>query len=336
MIILTDFLRFPEQWTSSGISGESRRLPVRASFMDIIALIPDIYKADLILINHGGVKVYWMLLLFIVLPFLKRPIIISDLLLPKPNTRQQKIVAWLKKQFFKRVDHFIHNFRTLDDYERIYGISPLRSSYVPSKANLFGNPMVEVFSKAEQEEYVYAAGWSLRDFDTFFEAISRAGYPAAIPSPDFEQYRFHGSRFTWKLENLPQNLTLLDDDGSQEAWIRNLCKARIVVIPVIRDNLRSAGISVYTDAMLLKKCVIISDGPGVSDVLNDQAIIVPPEDPTALATAIQTAWENQQYREEIALKGQHYAISLGGEPALLQRLLNCSVSWYIKNHGNCA
>jgi glycosyltransferase involved in cell wall biosynthesis len=331
MMILTDFPRFPKKWKTSGqIEGVSRTSLAGASPKDLFQLIPDFRQADFVLVNMGGLNVYWLILLFWAFPFLKKPIIAVDIILRRPHTVKEKLIAWFKKILLKRVDHFVHYFRALDGYEKIYGISSEKSSYVPFKANIFGDHRVPKMLVTEKEEYVFSAGWSLRDYDTFFKAVSQLDYPAAIPEPNFQSLKEHGSRFTWRLENLPRNLVLLEHDGSsQESWIRNLCKARVVVIPILRDSICSRGISVYMDAMLLKKCVIISSGPGVSDVLTDQAIIVAPEDPVALAQAIRKVWEDPVLRSEVSLRGYRYATSLGGEPELLNRVLEQSVNWYI-------
>ena len=331
MRILTDFPKFPDPWkTSTGVEGESVRALAGTSLRDLFKLIPDIRRADLVLIHEGGSKLLGLVLLFWVLPFLKKPIVAVDLLLRKPQTAKERLSAWVKKIVLKRVDHFIHYFRALEGYEKIYGISPARSSYVPFKANIYGHPKVPEIASMEREEYVFAVGWSLRDYDTFFEAVSRLPYPAAILRPDRERLKQHGSRLTWKIENLPRNLVMIEHDASRESWIRNLCKARLVVIPMLRRTLCAGGISVYMEAMLLGKCVVISDVPGVSDVLRDQqAIIVPPEDPEALAQAIRKVWEDPVLRQETALRGQRYAAALGGEPELMQRILDRAVAWYL-------
>jgi len=333
-MILTDFKKFPKTWKTSGqIGGESHTSLAGASSRDLIKLISEFRQADFVLINSGGLNVYWLVVLFWALPFLKKPIIAVDIILRRPHTFKERLVARFKRILLKRVDHFIHYFKDLRGYEKLFGISPEKSSYVPFKANIFGDPRVAQMAETEKEEYVFTAGWSLRDYDTFFEAVSQLDYPAAIPQPDFQCLKDHGSRFTWRLENLPCNLVLLEHDGiSKESWIRNLCKARVVVIPVLRDAICSRGISVYMDAMLLKKCVIISSGPGVSDVLSDQAIVVPPENPVALARAIRKVWEDPVFRSKVALRGQQYAASLGGEPELLNRVLEQAVDWYIHRH----
>jgi glycosyltransferase involved in cell wall biosynthesis len=78
--------------------------------------------------------------------------------------------------------------------------------------------------------------------------------------------------------------------------------------------------------MYLGKCVIVSQGPGASDLLTDQAILVPPHDVAALREAIRTAWENEELRRRTAESGKRYASSLGGEEELLQRIFSQSVA----------
>jgi glycosyltransferase involved in cell wall biosynthesis len=52
---------------------------------------------------------------------------------------------------------------------------------------------------------------------------------------------------------------------------------------------------------------------------------VKPEDPDALRRAIQEAWENQELREQVAAAGRRYAMSLGGERELLERVFRKTV-----------
>jgi hypothetical protein len=47
---------------------------------------------------------------------------------------------------------------------------------------------------------------------------------------------------------------------------------------------------------------------------------VPPHDVAALRNAICTAWEDAALRARIAESGRRYALSLGGEEDLLQRI----------------
>jgi glycosyltransferase involved in cell wall biosynthesis len=73
--------------------------------------------------------------------------------------------------------------------------------------------------------------------------------------------------------------------------------------------------------MALGKCVIISSGPGAEDVLTDEAVVVPPEDPAALAEQIRLLWGDERLRAEVAARGRHYAERAGDERRLLSDIL---------------
>jgi glycosyltransferase involved in cell wall biosynthesis len=78
--------------------------------------------------------------------------------------------------------------------------------------------------------------------------------------------------------------------------------------------------------MLMGKCVITTHGPTTSDVLlGGEALLVAPEDPAALAAMIRRAWDDRQLRERTAEIGRGYAEACGGEPELLQRVLDRAV-----------
>src|SRR5690349_19003544 len=231
---------------------------------------------------------------FLLLPFLRKPIVAVDLLLNKPEGLRQRSSAFIKRFTFGRVDHFVHYFRDVSGYQQYFGIGPDRSSFVWFKANIHEQPDVEPVSDGR---YVLCYGWSQRDYDTFFHAMSSLPYPAAIPRPNLSRLRFHGSRISVDPASLGERIELLDEDESDASQVRLLRGARLVALPIVRDRIRAAGITTYLNAMLLGKCVIISEGPGVSDVLSpEQAILVPPEDPAALAGAIERAWEDAELR----------------------------------------
>ena len=68
--------------------------------------------------------------------------------------------------------------------------------------------------------------------------------------------------------------------------------------------------------------MIISAGPAVNGVVPEgAAIIVPPEDPSALRAAIQRAYSDDTYRRTVADKGRQYALSLKGEARLCESVL---------------
>ncbi|MGH9645284.1 MAG: glycosyltransferase family 4 protein [Bryobacteraceae bacterium] len=321
MRILTNFERFEPEWRlPDGASGTARMERTFAGFRRHLS------EADLLLINCDVGLVYRLCCYFLLFPAKRKPIVAVDLVLRKPRNRAARLAAAAKRRLLARVDHFIHYFRDLNGYAQWYGIGAGRSSFVGFKPNL--RYRYEPRVDAPEGEYVLCFGRSQRDYDTFLEAISGLGYPAAIPRPDFAALRAHDSRFTWPLERMPSNVRILEDDGSQEAMVRAIEGARIVALPLLSSTLAASGISVYLNAMLLNKPVVISAGPGVSDVLTGEARIVPPENPGALAEAIARLWTDDAQRRAIAAAGQRYARSLGGEPELRQRVLAAAIQWF--------
>jgi|SRR5271165_2619413 len=318
--ILTNFERFPSEWSVSG--GQTGTSEYTKNPDDFRAKAGE---ADLFLINCDVELVYGLARARLRNQAGRVPLVAVDLVLRRPLTLQSRLAAAGKKILLARVDHFINYFRESEGYSRFFGITPARSSWTHFKPNLRYR-----YEPPETKEgtYVLCFGRSLRDYDTFFRAMALLPYPAAIPTPDLVGLRANGSRFTYSLEQLPKNVALLEDDGSQAKQIEILEGARVVALPILASSLL-AGISVYLNAMLLKKCVIISEGPGVSDMLTpDQAIQVPPERPGALAEAIRRVWEDDGLRRKTAAAGHAHALSLGGEPELFQRILELTTNWY--------
>ncbi len=314
--ILTNFERFPKSWsTPSGETGDARTVHTFTEF------VRNTSECDLIIINVSASLVMKLSAFFALFPFLRKPIVAVDLVLRQCQSEWRRR---LKKWLFSRIDYFVHYFKDLSYYDKYYGIGAGRSGYVAFKPNIRHR-----YDSApnSEGEYVLCIGWSLRDYDTFFEAVEKLPYPAAIPRPNFEQLRANGSRFSRDLEELPRHVKVLDDEGTTESLVRIIKGARLVVLPILSSSLCASGISTYLDSMLLRKCVIISTGPGVSDLLSNEALSVPPEEPQALAKMIERAWEDDALRRRTAEAGYHYASSLGGEPELIQRILGQTIGW---------
>ena len=322
MLILTNFDRFPSQWTSE--TGQSGSAEIAKTLGDFFK---GSRKADLLMINCDVAITLRLCALFLVCPWLRKPIVAVDLVLRKPKTFRAKMTAWLKRILLGRVDLFVHYFNDITGYERYYGIGEGRSVFVPFKPNIRYRLAV---SPSPEGRYILCLGRSMRDYDTFFTAVETLPWPAAIPAPDFEQLKRHEARFTRRPDQLPQNVEVLEDDGSVESMFRILESARLVVLPILKTSICASGVSTYLNAMLMKKCVILTDGPGASDVLTDQALICASEDPDALASAIRKAWEDEALLHRTAEAGYNYALSLGGEPELRQRVIDAVCRYFAR------
>jgi glycosyltransferase involved in cell wall biosynthesis len=310
--ILTNFMNSPESVESP--SGHPATVIRCETWSDLRRSIDNV---DLVIIDCRDTLIYRLAAYLLLRPWRKTQLIAVDLVLRQPFELRHKVSAALKRLLFTRVDHFIHYFRDISGYTRHFGIIAARSSYVPFKVNIYD---VQLSPEELREEYVFTMGVSLRDYDTFIRAISELPYPAAIPEFSFENFEGRDRSPKWTKDNIPPNLTILPDSGMRADLIGNLARARLVVIPTQASSLCASGISSYLAAMFLGKCVISTAGPGASDVLTDQALLVAPHDVTALKNAITRVWEDETLRRETAETGRRYAASLGGEPELLQRI----------------
>lgn len=320
MLILTNFERFPAEWTSS--TGQSGRGEIAGTFHDFAN---GAKRADLLLINGDVAIALRLSALFLIFPWRRRPIVAVDFVLRKP--KKSDAASWLKRFLLGRIDLFVHYFHDIRGYEKYFGISPKRSVFVPFKPNIRYRFDVTPDSDGD---YILCLGRSMRDYDTFFSAVEQLPWPAAIPTPDFAEMAKHETRFTRSLDQLPANVTVLEDDGGSESMFRILERARLVVLPILKGSLCASGVSTYLNAMLMRKCVVLTDGPGASDVLTDQALICASEDSEALAALIRRAWEDDDLRNRTADAGYRYALSLGGEPELRQRVIDAALNYFAR------
>ena len=318
MKVLTNFLGAPDSMDLP----DGRRLEFLKgeTWTDLRRQLP---VADLVVVNCGDALLYRMAARFMLMPWTRRPLVAVDLVLRRPTAPQSLLAAGVKRLLLAQVTHFIHYFKDISGYTKYFGISPTKSSFVPFKVN---NMHLQVQTKDIGEDYVFTMGRSLRDYDTFIRAIAELPYPAAIPQFSFEAFEGKSASFHWDARNIPGNLRILPDRGGREDLIRNLARARVVVIPTQASSICASGLSTYLDAMYLGKCVVITEGPGASDLLTDQAVLVPPHDVQALKSAVLRVWENEELRRATADAGRRYAHALGDESKLLRRIFTQSVA----------
>jgi glycosyltransferase involved in cell wall biosynthesis len=321
MLIVTNFRSFPLSWTAS--SGETGQSAAAASYRDFVRFRN---RPDAVYLVNCDARLTFQLAAAALLPGPHPPLISVDLILRRPSGLLAHLSVPVKRFLLSHVVRFIHYFRDVRAYQEIFGIGEDRSSFVPFKSNLSDRHQM---GPLREGEYVLCFGRSLRDFDTFFAAMEKLPYPAAIAQPEPEELRRHSARFTRSLDALPKNVRVLEDDGSEAAQIRILGDAKLVVLPILKASIVASGISTCLNAMMLGKCVIGSEGPGMTDIFTRGEILaVPPEDPVALREMIRRAWEYQALRDSTAAAGHAYALEAGGERELYQRIIDQLVAWY--------
>jgi glycosyltransferase involved in cell wall biosynthesis len=300
--LLSD-IRLQPQWE---YGGDQWRLMYAEQFS-----LSDVRNADIVVID-GRIDLLARAVAAGFLHLYRKPIVAVDVVLRPPKHFLQ---AFGLRALFKRIDHFVHYFRDLSGYERFYGIDSARSSFVPFKVDLR-----EVYKpKLNPGEYVLCFGGSMRDYECFLAAMAQLDLPGAIS--EITARRLVGTAIS-------ANVRVLKDDGSQQSLIQIIEGARIVALPIQPRNINASGLGTYLNAMWMGKPLILTQGPGVSDLLQDEALIIPAGATAALRDAIARLWNDEGLRQKLAEKGKRYAQSLGGHEDLAVRLQNAIMHWY--------
>jgi glycosyltransferase involved in cell wall biosynthesis len=179
-----------------------------------------------------------------------------------------------------------------------HGLDPDRVHMVPLGVD-------ERFYRPRQppdDGYVLAVGADMaRDFATFARAVERLDARTILVAP------------TRNLSDvkLPQNVELRRRATYPE--LRELyAGAACVVIPTRREGYQygadCSGQTVLVDAMAMGRPVVASERATLSDYVRDQetALIVPPEDPEALAAALEQILSDREHANAIGAAGRRY------------------------------
>ncbi|MEE9442384.1 MAG: hypothetical protein V3V99_06920 [candidate division Zixibacteria bacterium] len=245
----------------------------------------------------------------------------------KPHGFVGSVFRVIRKILFKKVYMFVEHFRNTEGYEKYFGIRKSQFMYIPFKINSYE---LILNTTIFDEGYIFSGGNSLRDYPTLIEAVEDLDIPVKIVTQPNDIIKIHG---TFVDESkLPTNIEVIRHDGNQKSFINFIAGSRLAVIPLKKDTIAAAGISVYLMCMALRKCTILSDLPGVSDVLDkDQAIIVPPEKPDILRQEIIKTYNDNIYRSKYEDNGYRYAIGLKGERQLFRSIAQMLVDDFNEN-----
>lgn len=309
MRIVTNFNGFPHQWTTpNGQAGSS------CFAQEVSEFVKEDSASAIWLVNCNP-----NLTIQLALRRRRARLIAADLVLRKPRGLKGALRCYVQSKIFARVDGFIHYFRDISGLKRFYNIDPMNSFYVPFKVNIGLGSMA---SEPTDGEYALCFGRSQRDFDSFFEAMEKQKFRGAITVTNKAELSDHGAKFTREINELPSNVAIIPDDGSVASMVKVLSGARIVVVPTLKTSLVASGISTALNAMSLGKCVIGTEGPGMSDVFRENEVIVArPEDPSDLARCMQKAWDSADCRQSTARAGLSFARQAGDNQAFYERLI---------------
>jgi|MTBAKMStandDraft_1061839.scaffolds.fasta_scaffold08820_4 glycosyltransferase involved in cell wall biosynthesis len=148
------------------------------------------------------------------------------------------------------------------------------------------DPNLLSLQTSEKNNYVFAAGRTFRDYETFVKSISNTTYQAIIVS----------GKETLKLPDKIKNIRLLSDIPLKY-FNELLANSKIVVIPLHDLNI-STGQMVVLQSMAMGKAIIATRTTGTVDYIENYktGILVEPYNPDDLKHAIELLINDSELR----------------------------------------
>jgi glycosyltransferase involved in cell wall biosynthesis len=152
--------------------------------------------------------------------------------------------------------------------------------------------------------YIFTGGNSDRDYTLFLDAVRELSIPCILAT------------------NLPQLLSGLQIpthvrviSASPAEFRQLMARARVVVVSMQANLLRTGGQQTFLNAMHMTKPVILTDPQGGSDYIEHgrTGLLVPYPDVPALRSAIRSVWENPENARVMGQHGREAALPLTTE-----------------------
>jgi glycosyltransferase involved in cell wall biosynthesis len=237
---------------------------------------------------------------------------VFDLIMHAPQSFAERLVNLPKRLLLTAVDWFLFIHRDTRGYEKHFGIRRERCVYVPFKANNFD--LADKIAPVDGD-YLLALGASQRDYQLLVDAVTGLDVQLKILLPRESIYKHNAVLGT----ELPINVAHIDVMVDRAAWSRYIAESRIVVVPLLPGVVQPAGISVYLEAMIFGKPVIISRGASTEGILDSElAVLVTPGSVGEMRDAIWKLWNDPEHRQRLSVSSKAYALSLKDHSRLLQ------------------
>ncbi|MBU0679593.1 MAG: glycosyltransferase [Verrucomicrobia bacterium] len=162
----------------------------------------------------------------------------------------------------------------IDSYNRILGFPRRKLVFLLYKIN--DQEYLRSLTPT-QGDYIYAGGDSIRDYKTLFEAVR--GLDIKVKA--LTHLRFQP-------ESIPANVEVIENTNTPAEYYSPCAQAMFVVLPIQPGFIRSSAQGTFLGSMFLRKAVVVSDTPGVRDIIRDgeNGFVVPAGDAQALRTCI--------------------------------------------------
>jgi glycosyltransferase involved in cell wall biosynthesis len=229
------------------------------------------------------------------LPLRRTPHLLLDV--EWPHRRRPGLRKWLSGVWHRAVARGAWKIQVFceveaDNYAAYYGIDRDRFIWLPYCVDPDTNVAVV------EEDFIFSGGTQHRDYATLFAAVD--GMPMEV--------RIGAPRESVAGLKLPDNVTCLGRLPGPE-FLTQMARARLVVLALEDGLLRYPGVITYVTALRLGKCVIVNDPHGARSYITngETGVLVPSNDPQALAETIRTLWFDRDRRQAVASRAREHA-----------------------------
>jgi glycosyltransferase involved in cell wall biosynthesis len=235
-------------------------------------------NCDVLVLCTASIEVLVLAAMRILLPSRYR-LICADFLIPK-----QRLVRWLGGRLLSTVDAFICiRSGDIDILHNQFNVSRRDCHFLPFPVTVEAAP-----ATADDEGYIYSAGWAHRDWPTLVGALGRLPYRAVLSAGRAQLPA-----------GLPFRIEVLEQCSPEHG--RSLMRNSRVVALALKDTHLPSGPLILLDAMAMGKPVVATNVNGTRDYVDDgrTGILVPPSHPEALARAIERVMNNSSLRRSL-------------------------------------
>jgi glycosyltransferase involved in cell wall biosynthesis len=199
----------------------------------------------------------------------------------------------------QRVDAFVvWAEATAERYHRFLGIPRAKMTAVRYHHTLNARGLV-----AASGDYLFSGGDSMRDYPMLLAAVRDLPIPVRIAT----HWRPPSGFF------VPSNVRFETTDRSE--FLTVLAGARLVVLPLRTDNLRTCGQQSYLNAMALGKAVVVTDPDDAAFYIEHgrTGMLTPAGEPEMLREAIVSLWDSPEKLRGMGEEARHVAMPLDQE-----------------------
>ena len=197
-----------------------------------------------------------------------------------------------------KVSYCVVSTEEVSIFPRTWGVDPERVAFVPWPYVL---PQDQLEPIRVRGRTVFAGGDSLRDYRPLIEAAHGLDAEVTIATR---------RRDLVEEDAAPSNVRV--GPVSRNEYLELMRRARVVVVALAPTVERTAGQTTYTNAMAMGKLIVVTEGIGVRDYVEDgvTGLIVPQGDADALRRTLAWAVDpaNSDAADRIAARAREFAL----------------------------